>query len=106
MYICRIYSDYNLDNSDRILEDWVKKHGDEYGAVYVTMDSNRTGYEYPDETEIGQWTENHMEHVIELREKALVFARESGADYLLVSTSKDTPLYYSIARSVDNAETC
>ncbi|XP_026315231.1 glycosyltransferase 25 family member [Hyposmocoma kahamanoa] len=51
------------------------------------MDSNRTGYEYPDETEIGQWTENHMEHVIELREKALVFARESGADYLLMIDS-------------------
>lgn len=62
------------------------------------MKSNETGHDFPDELENEHWSQDHMDHVIELREKALDFGRKLGTDYLLVSTSKNIPLYYSIAR--------
>lgn len=89
IYHSRIYSDYSSDNSEHILDDWLKRHGDEYGAVYLTMNSNHTGYDHLDEQGSEQWSQSHIEHVIELRDKALDFGRELKADYLLVSTSKN-----------------
>lgn len=49
------------------------------------MDSKDTGYEHPDETGTEQWSQKHIEHVIELREQALEFSRIIRADYLFVS---------------------
>lgn len=83
----RIYSDYSSDSSDHIVGDWIKKHGDEYGAAYVTMNSNQTGYDHPEELGTEGWSHSHIEHIIDLRDKALDFGRKLKADYLLVSTS-------------------
>lgn len=103
LYICRIYSDYTIDSSERILGEWVANHRNEYGVIYVTMNSTYTGFGYPDEYQVGEWTPENMEHVIELREKALNFGRKLEADYLLVSTSEFfTPWSYSIASSINN----
>lgn len=96
MCVCRIYSDYCSDNTEHIIEDWIKKHGHEYGSVSFTMDSWNTGQKFPDELETEQWSSNHIAHVVEIREKALEFSREIEADYLLVSTFKNIPLSYSI----------
>lgn len=52
------------------------------------MNSKQTGYEYTDEEETEQWSQSHIDHVIELREKALNFGRKINAHYLLVSTYK------------------
>lgn len=70
------------------MQDWVKEYRKEFGAVYMILNSNKTGSFYPEERrhppiELG---ESQFDHVIELREEALKYARIKDLDFLFVST--------------------
>ncbi|CAB3226126.1 unnamed protein product [Arctia plantaginis] len=77
------YSDFNEDNSIEIIEKWVEKHSLEYKRLYVITNSS-SGSLHNDEAKCVQWTPQHFTHVINLREKALEFARQMWADYIFM----------------------
>ncbi|XP_014366486.2 glycosyltransferase 25 family member [Papilio machaon] len=78
-----IYSDFNEDNSIEIIEDWVEEFGSSYNAIYVTTNATN-GPLHPDEETSSNWTPKHFEHVIQLRESALRFARRMWADFIFM----------------------
>ncbi|CAK1588530.1 unnamed protein product [Parnassius mnemosyne] len=78
-----IYSDFNADNSVDIIEDWVEKYGPDYNAIYVTTNTT-TGQLHPDEKISTNWSPQHFQHVIHLREDAIRFARRMWADFIFM----------------------
>ncbi|XP_041986273.1 glycosyltransferase 25 family member isoform X2 [Aricia agestis] len=80
MYIW-IYSDLNEDDSNDIIEEWTKNYASEYNNVFATTNNTR------DETQmekLSDWSLEHFQHVIQLREKALELGRNMWADYLFM----------------------
>ncbi|XP_072930727.1 glycosyltransferase 25 family member [Epargyreus clarus] len=78
-----VYSDYNNDNSIEILREWEKVFGPDYNGVNITADTT-TGPLHPDEDSPLHWSMMHYNHVIQLRETALNFARKKWADFMFM----------------------
>ncbi|XP_022122338.2 glycosyltransferase 25 family member [Pieris rapae] len=77
------YSDYNSDNSDNILKEWISSHSSEYHEIHISTNTT-TALLHPDQETITHWSALRYQHVIQLREKALNFARNVWADYLFM----------------------
>ncbi|XP_059055397.1 glycosyltransferase 25 family member [Achroia grisella] len=78
-----MYSDYNEDNSQNIIEKWAEMHAKEYNGVYITTNSS-SGLLHPDEKSPTHWSKGRFKHVIQLREESLEFAKKMWADYLFM----------------------
>ncbi|VDI31941.1 collagen beta-1,O-galactosyltransferase [Mytilus galloprovincialis] len=77
-----IRSDHNVDDSNRILRDWLAAVEDQYHFVNLRIDTNTQGFE--EETGPCDWTDERFAHVIDLRHQALEAARENWSDYLFM----------------------
>ncbi|VVC96124.1 unnamed protein product, partial [Leptidea sinapis] len=77
------YSDFNSDNSNEILKDWIKMHSKEYNKIYITMNTT-SGFKHEDQETPTHWSDGRFRHVIELRESALKFATLKWADYIFM----------------------
>lgn len=80
----RIRSDHNTDNSIELLKIWIDSVRDNYHLIDYELNENEENFE--DEQGPAHWPISRFTHVISLREKALNFARNLWADYVLVST--------------------
>ncbi|CAK1554570.1 unnamed protein product [Leptosia nina] len=78
-----VYSDYNSDKSDDILNDWVDKYSSAYQEVHITTNAT-TDVMHEDQESITHWSVLRYKHVIKLRENALNFARGVWADYVFM----------------------
>ncbi|CAH2034908.1 unnamed protein product, partial [Iphiclides podalirius] len=78
-----IYSDYNEDNSVNVIKDWKQKYGSAYKAIYVITNVT-SGRLHEDEKSSANWSLIHFKHVINLREKAITFARKIWADFIFI----------------------
>ncbi|XP_026761081.2 glycosyltransferase 25 family member [Galleria mellonella] len=77
-----MYSDYNEDDSIKIIEKWAEKYASEYNGVYIT--TNSSGRLHPDEKSATHWSKGRFKHIIRLREESLDFAKKMWADYLFM----------------------
>lgn len=75
-------TDHNEDNSLEALRSWVAIYGQEYHEVVLKTDASED--KYPDQEEYKYWSPSHYEHVIELRQEALDYARYRWSDYLFM----------------------
>uniref|UniRef100_A0A0C9RI84 AAEL003481_0 protein n=1 Tax=Fopius arisanus TaxID=64838 RepID=A0A0C9RI84_9HYME len=77
-----IRSDNNIDNSIEILSKWLNKEGKHYHSINARLDSESHGFD--DEKGTADWSNDRFTHVINLRQEALDYARESWADYIFM----------------------
>ncbi|XP_012266997.2 glycosyltransferase 25 family member [Athalia rosae] len=79
-----IRSDNNVDNTIDVLKTWLdSKNGKEkYHRVSFEYDKSSKGFQ--GEKGIADWTPERFNHVIDLREQALEYARDVWADFLLM----------------------
>ncbi|KAM3968461.1 chromosome associated protein D3 [Aphomia sociella] len=77
-----LYSDFNEDDSLKIIEKWAEKYATEYNGVYITTNSSRRLH--PDEKTPTHWSKGRFKHVIQLREEGLQFAKKMWADYFFM----------------------
>ncbi|XP_034938620.1 glycosyltransferase 25 family member [Chelonus insularis] len=77
-----IQSDNNIDNSIEILKVWLKQHQSKYHSINTILDETSTGLE--SEEGVASWPIARFNHIIELRENILNYARKIWADYLLM----------------------
>lgn len=76
-------TDHNEDNSQEILEVWLRRVRSLYNAVNYQSDNSekiRKG-----ETNLTHWPEERFLELIRMKEEALEYARRSWADYIFVS---------------------
>lgn len=76
-----IKSDHNADNSLEILRQWISSVKDNYHSINTEFIED--GAQYSGEYGPAHWTTDRFNHIINLRESALNFARKFWADYLL-----------------------
>lgn len=79
-----LITDHNEDNSQEILEVWLRRARSLYHSVYYQFDESeklRKG-----ETNLTHWPEERFLELIRMKEEALSFARRSWADYVFVSS--------------------
>ncbi|EFA00173.1 glycosyltransferase 25 family member [Tribolium castaneum] len=74
-----IRSDHNSDKTIEILRKWINAVKDEYRMISTEFVEENEGY--PDESGPAHWTPERFNHVIDLRESSLNFARKIWADY-------------------------
>lgn len=83
LLLYRIRSDNNVDNTIDVLKTWLDSVESKYQNVNFTFDPNSNGIE--GEKGMADWTEARFNHVINLREQALNYARYIWADFIFVS---------------------
>ncbi|MCL4135107.1 UNVERIFIED_CONTAM: hypothetical protein GTU68_016328 [Idotea baltica] len=76
-----IRSDHNLDQTPAVLREWLSVHQDSYHSV--DMSFNETPFQYDHEGSPTNWTDERFDHVIALKDEALLKARKMWADYVL-----------------------
>ncbi|KAM7238402.1 hypothetical protein CapIbe_009922 [Capra ibex] len=88
-------TDHNVDNTTAMLREWLAAVGDDYAAVVWRPEGEpRCGLRakvlgkmgnrsYPDEEGPKHWTKERHQFLMELKQEALTFARDWGADYIL-----------------------
>uniref|UniRef100_A0A8C5PP07 Cerebral endothelial cell adhesion molecule n=1 Tax=Leptobrachium leishanense TaxID=445787 RepID=A0A8C5PP07_9ANUR len=77
----RCATDHNEDYTRWVLQDWLEAVQPMYRAVeWKAQDSPRW---YPEEIGPKEWPKQRYEHVMKLRQEALDYARQSGANYIL-----------------------
>ncbi|XP_044269786.1 glycosyltransferase 25 family member [Tribolium madens] len=74
-----IRSDHNSDKTIEILRKWINAVKDEYHLI--STDFVEGDEAYPNENGPAHWTQERFNHVIDLRESSLNFARKIWADY-------------------------
>ncbi|XP_044938449.1 inactive glycosyltransferase 25 family member 3 isoform X6 [Mustela putorius furo] len=74
-------TDHNTDNSTQMLQEWLAAVGDDYAAVVWRPEGDPRSY--PDEEGPKHWTKERHQFLMELKQEALTFARDWGADYIL-----------------------
>uniref|UniRef100_A0ABI7YPB2 Glycosyl transferase family 25 domain-containing protein n=1 Tax=Felis catus TaxID=9685 RepID=A0ABI7YPB2_FELCA len=75
-------TDHNTDNTTQMLQEWLAAVGDDYAAV-VWRPEGTPRWSYPDEEGPKHWTKERHQFLMELKQEALTFARDWGADYIL-----------------------
>uniref|UniRef100_A0A2K6DKW9 Cerebral endothelial cell adhesion molecule n=1 Tax=Macaca nemestrina TaxID=9545 RepID=A0A2K6DKW9_MACNE len=65
-----------------MLQEWLAAVGDDYAAV-VWRPEGEPRWFYPDEEGPKHWTKERHQFLMELKQEALTFARDWGADYIL-----------------------
>lgn len=83
VFLSRIRSDHNIDNSSQILNKWLQTSGTVYHSVDVKVDDEQNKYE--DESGPAHWPNSRFQHIVELRESALRTARHYWVDYIWVN---------------------
>lgn len=78
-----MYSDNNIDNSIEILNNWINSERNKYHSLSINLNTTSIGHH--DEITITDWSPQRFAHVIDLRERALNYARGAWADFILVS---------------------
>ncbi|XP_063506014.1 inactive glycosyltransferase 25 family member 3 isoform X4 [Pongo pygmaeus] len=90
-------TDHNVDNTTEMLQEWLAAVGDDYAAVVWRPEGEPRFY--PDEEGPKHWTKERHQFLMELKQEALTFARDWGADYILelpvVAPMLDSQTYYS-----------
>lgn len=79
-----LVTDHNEDNSQEILEVWLRRARNLYHSVHYQFDDSeklRKG-----ETNLTHWPEERFLELIRIKEDALDFGRRSWADYVFVSS--------------------
>ncbi|XP_063506013.1 inactive glycosyltransferase 25 family member 3 isoform X2 [Pongo pygmaeus] len=93
----RCATDHNVDNTTEMLQEWLAAVGDDYAAVVWRPEGEPRFY--PDEEGPKHWTKERHQFLMELKQEALTFARDWGADYILelpvVAPMLDSQTYYS-----------
>ncbi|KAB1280279.1 putative inactive glycosyltransferase 25 family member 3 [Camelus dromedarius] len=74
-------TDHNVDNTTEMLQEWLTAVGDDYAAVVWRPEGEPRLY--PDEEGPKHWTKERHQFLMELKQEALTFARDWGADYIL-----------------------
>uniref|UniRef100_A0A2I2YNN5 Cerebral endothelial cell adhesion molecule n=1 Tax=Gorilla gorilla gorilla TaxID=9595 RepID=A0A2I2YNN5_GORGO len=74
-------TDHNVDNTTEMLQEWLAAVGDDYAAVVWRPEGEPRVY--PDEEGPKHWTKERHQFLMELKQEALTFARNWGADYIL-----------------------
>ncbi|XP_033048474.1 inactive glycosyltransferase 25 family member 3 isoform X4 [Trachypithecus francoisi] len=74
-------TDHNVDNTTEMLQEWLAAVGDDYAAVVWRPEGEPRFY--PDEEGPKHWTKERHQFLMELKQEALTFARDWGADYIL-----------------------
>ncbi|KAM9207749.1 inactive glycosyltransferase 25 family member 3 isoform 1-T1 [Dugong dugon] len=74
-------TDHNVDNTTEMLQEWLAAVGDDYAAVVWRPDGEPRSY--PDEEGPKHWTKERHQFLMELKQEALTFSRDWGADYIL-----------------------
>nr|XP_025743976.1 inactive glycosyltransferase 25 family member 3 isoform X3 [Callorhinus ursinus] len=74
-------TDHNTDNTTQMLQEWLAAVGDHYAAVVWRPEGEPRSY--PDEEGPKHWTRERHQFLMELKQEALTFARDWGADYIL-----------------------
>uniref|UniRef100_A0A452VAG2 Cerebral endothelial cell adhesion molecule n=1 Tax=Ursus maritimus TaxID=29073 RepID=A0A452VAG2_URSMA len=77
----RCATDHNTDNTTQMLQEWLAAVGDDYAAVVWRPEGEPRSY--PDEEGPKHWTKERHQFLMELKQEALTFARDWGADYIL-----------------------
>lgn len=77
-----IKSDHNIDGTVEILETWLSTTEHLYHSVDVSLNREEIGF--PNEKGPVHWTNDRFQHMIQLREEALIMARKKWADFILV----------------------
>ena len=79
-----LVTDHNEDNSQEILEVWLRRARNLYHSVHYQFDDSeklRKG-----ENNLTHWPEERFLELIRMKEDALDFGRRSWADYIFVSS--------------------
>ncbi|XP_061460460.1 inactive glycosyltransferase 25 family member 3 [Rhineura floridana] len=74
-------TDHNVDNTTEILHEWLTAVENDYR--YIEWRSVDEPSSYPDELGPKHWSDARFEHVMKLKQEALIFARSEQADYIL-----------------------
>ncbi|KAM5184102.1 inactive glycosyltransferase 25 family member 3 isoform 1-T1 [Callospermophilus lateralis] len=74
-------TDHNMDNTTEMLQEWLAAVGSDYAAVFWRPEEESRSY--PSEEGPKHWTKERHQFLMELKQEALTFARNWGADYVL-----------------------
>nr|XP_040142329.1 inactive glycosyltransferase 25 family member 3 isoform X1 [Ictidomys tridecemlineatus] len=74
-------TDHNMDNTTEMLQEWLAAVGSDYAAVFWRPEGESRSY--PSEEGPKHWTKERHQFLMELKQEALTFARNWGADYVL-----------------------
>ncbi|KAL3870728.1 hypothetical protein ACJMK2_038772 [Sinanodonta woodiana] len=77
-----IRSDHNVDNSSKMLREWIAANRQLYHSIDFILEEDSRGYS--DERGPCDWSEQRFENVIKLRQQALEASRSKWADYLFM----------------------
>lgn len=75
-----IRSDHNVDKSNDMLEEWMSKTKKLYPDLNIRLD--RKNEHYKEEVMIRDWVTERFQHMINLREEALTYARKTKQDFI------------------------
>lgn len=88
LFLYRIRSDHNEDRTVEILKIWLSSIESQYHSVHAELLSSPPE-RLPEEKGPAHWPSSRFTHIIQLREEALVAARQMWADYVWVSVHLD-----------------
>lgn len=77
-----IVCDHTRDNSIEVIEKWVEAMQDQYFSI--EFEKPQTPWHYPKQTSDLHWVKERHLRLLELRQLALIKARERWADFILV----------------------
>ncbi|KAL7741179.1 hypothetical protein ACLKA6_018203 [Drosophila palustris] len=72
--------DHSSDNSDELLQQWLRRSGNLYHSINYDFDHETQRYQ--NETSVYDWPVSRFKHVIALKEEALQYARDIWADFI------------------------
>lgn len=75
-----IRSDHNHDRSIEVVKKWLSIYENHYHSIDLILNENSPSYLY--ETSSGNWTDERFDHIISLKEEAILKARKMWADYI------------------------
>ncbi|GFS64159.1 glycosyltransferase 25 family member [Trichonephila inaurata madagascariensis] len=76
-----IRSDHNIDNTNDVLKTWLVANRKFYHSVDFSYEEHPESFS--DGTGVFEWSSSHFEHLIHLKETALLAARKLWADYIM-----------------------
>ncbi|GFV53734.1 procollagen galactosyltransferase 1 [Trichonephila clavipes] len=76
-----IRSDHNIDNTNDVLKTWLDANRKFYHSVDFSYEEHPESFS--DGTGVFEWSSSHFEHLIHLKETALLAARKLWADYIM-----------------------
>lgn len=93
-------TDHNEDNSQEILETWLRKARNLYHSVHYQFDDSEKIRK--EETNLTHWPAERFLELIRMKEEALEFGRRSWADYIFVSDIKNKAKYVDMQINAKN----